>query len=264
MRAVIYLVSGVVTGILLFPQPLLSALGALFQPLPAVQDPGNTVVLVPDADNSYAHTAFLRGTNQVATQTLLRAGLAPDALEKGADLDGDGDPDDIHLRLEVATLSAAPGEHWAFVPKAFGLAVPLLSIAGGKEALYEGKELGRGRPHGEEAHPASREEEVAPEPLGAKEAPLHPEAQAPGGLRHLLPGDPLEAPLQEVERPLPEEEGARAAPVHHVAEGVQEEALKGPLLPGLLQGQAHGKGLLAREAGRGEGGERLVGPIQFS
>lgn len=122
MRAVIYLVSGVVTGILLFPQPLLSALGALFQPLPAVQDPGNTVGLVPDADNSYAHTAFLRGTNQVATQTLLRAGLAPDALEKGADLDGDGDPDDIHLRLEVATLSAAPGEHWAFVPKAFGLA----------------------------------------------------------------------------------------------------------------------------------------------
>lgn len=122
MRAVIYLVSGVLTGFLLFPPPLLSALGTLFQPLPEVQDPGSTIALVPDADTAYARTAFLRGTNKVATETLLRAGLAPDALEKGADLDGDGDPDDIHLRLEVVTVSAAEGEHWAFVPKAFGLA----------------------------------------------------------------------------------------------------------------------------------------------
>jgi FtsP/CotA-like multicopper oxidase with cupredoxin domain len=91
------------------------------------------------ADNPYAIAAFVRGTNNVSTDTLLRAGLAPDAVVKGADLDGDGDADEIHIRLEVAELNGgspdeleptaqyaiAPGITpglWVFAPKSFGMA----------------------------------------------------------------------------------------------------------------------------------------------
>lgn len=91
------------------------------------------------ADNPYAIAAFVRGTNNVSMDTLIRAGLAPDALEKGADLDGDGDPDEIHIRLEIAELNGgspdileptaqyaiAPGITpglWVFAPKTFGMA----------------------------------------------------------------------------------------------------------------------------------------------
>ena len=68
----------------------------------------------------------------------MRSGLTPDAVVKGRDLDGDGDPDEIHIRLEVAELnggspesqepvtqySIAPGikpGFWVFVPKHFGM-----------------------------------------------------------------------------------------------------------------------------------------------
>jgi hypothetical protein len=91
------------------------------------------------ADNPYAVAAVVRGTNNVSQQTLLASGLTPDAVEKGADLDGDGDPDEIHIRLEVAELnggspevnepttqfSIAPGVQpgfWVFAPKMFGMA----------------------------------------------------------------------------------------------------------------------------------------------
>ncbi len=91
------------------------------------------------ADNPYAIAAFVKGTNNVSTDTLMRAGLAPDAIVKGADLDGDGDPDEIHIRLEIAELNGgspdslvptaqfaiAPGITpglWVFVPKMFGMA----------------------------------------------------------------------------------------------------------------------------------------------
>ena len=91
------------------------------------------------ADNPYAIAAFVKGTNNVSQDTLLRAGLAPDALVKGADLDGDGDADEIHIRLEVAELNGgspdsfdpvaqyaiAPGVTpglWVFAPKSFGMA----------------------------------------------------------------------------------------------------------------------------------------------
>ncbi len=90
-------------------------------------------------DNPYAVAAFVRGTNNVSRETLLAAGLTPDAVTKGADLDGDGDPDVIHLRLEVVELNGgspdtdepvtsfevAPGVTpglWAFAPKSFGMA----------------------------------------------------------------------------------------------------------------------------------------------
>ncbi len=91
------------------------------------------------ADNPYAIAAFVQGTNNVSMDTLMRAGLTPDALEKGADLDGDGDPDEIHIRLEIAELNGgspdvleptaqyaiAPGITpglWVFAPKTFGMA----------------------------------------------------------------------------------------------------------------------------------------------
>mgnify|MGYP000250560086 CR=1 FL=1 len=91
------------------------------------------------ADNPYAVAAFVRGTNEVSEATLLASGLTPDAVVKGADLDGDGDPDEIHIRLEVAELNGnspdgaaptaryaiAPGIQpgfWTFVPKHAGMA----------------------------------------------------------------------------------------------------------------------------------------------
>jgi Multicopper oxidase len=92
------------------------------------------------ADNPYAVAAFVRGTNNVSQQTLLASGLTADAVEKGRDLDGDGDPDEIHIRLEVAELNGsspidrgpvtryaiAPGVEpgmWVFTPKFVGMAV---------------------------------------------------------------------------------------------------------------------------------------------
>lgn len=91
------------------------------------------------ADNPFAIAAFVRGTNNVSEETLSRSGLSRDAVEKGADLDGDGDPDEIHIRLEVAELNGgspdldapttqyaiAPGVRpgaWVFVPKHTGMA----------------------------------------------------------------------------------------------------------------------------------------------
>jgi len=91
------------------------------------------------ADNPYAVAAFVKGTNNVSHNTLMRSGLTLDAIEKGRDLDGDGDPDEIHIRLEVAELNGvstesnrpvtqyaiAPGVQpgsWVFAPKLQGMA----------------------------------------------------------------------------------------------------------------------------------------------
>ncbi|MDX1460009.1 MAG: multicopper oxidase domain-containing protein [Xanthomonadales bacterium] len=92
-----------------------------------------------EADNPWAVAAFVRGTNRVSEQVLARSGLAADTVEKGADLDGDGDPDEIHIRLEVAELNGgspdlsdpmvqfevAPGIRpalWVFTPRFTGMA----------------------------------------------------------------------------------------------------------------------------------------------
>jgi hypothetical protein len=91
------------------------------------------------ADDPYAVAAFVRGTNNVSAQTLAASGLTADAVEKGRDLDGDGDPDEIHIRLEIVELNGgspelpepatqyaiAPGikpGFWAFAPKYVGMA----------------------------------------------------------------------------------------------------------------------------------------------
>ena len=90
-------------------------------------------------DNPYAVAAFVRGTNNVSMETLMAAGLAPDAVEKSNDYDNDGDPDEIHIRLEVVELNGASNEIsepvvqyevapgikpglWVFAPKTFGMA----------------------------------------------------------------------------------------------------------------------------------------------
>ena len=92
------------------------------------------------ANNPYGVAAFVLGTNNVSKETLQRSGLTSDAIVKGRDLDGDGDPDEIHIRLEVAELNGsspiskrpvttydiAPGIQpgiWVFAPKLIGMAV---------------------------------------------------------------------------------------------------------------------------------------------
>jgi hypothetical protein len=91
------------------------------------------------ADNPFMVASFVKGTNNVSHQTLMQSGLTPDAIEKGEDLDGDGDPDVIHIRLELVELNGASGESdqpvtqyeiapgikpglWVFAPKLAGMA----------------------------------------------------------------------------------------------------------------------------------------------
>jgi hypothetical protein len=94
--------------------------------------------LTCEADNPFTVAAFVRGTNNVSASVLMESGLTPDTVVKGADLDGDGDPDEIHIRLEVAELNGgspetsdpvaqyelAPGIMpglWVFTPKYAGM-----------------------------------------------------------------------------------------------------------------------------------------------
>jgi hypothetical protein len=91
------------------------------------------------ADNPYTVAAFVKGTNNVSHKTLMKSGLTSDAVEKGEDLDGDGDPDVIHIRLELVELNGASGDSdlpvtqyeiapgikpglWVFAPKFAGMA----------------------------------------------------------------------------------------------------------------------------------------------
>jgi plastocyanin len=94
---------------------------------------------VCEPDNPYFVAAVVKGTNNVSMETLMKAGLAPDAVVIDNDRDGDGDPDEIHLKLEVIELNGsspdmgdfiprypiAPGIEpgfWVFAPKSFGMA----------------------------------------------------------------------------------------------------------------------------------------------
>ena len=89
------------------------------------------------SDNPYSIAAFVKGTNNVSMETLRLSGLTSDAVTKEDDLDGDGDPDVIHIKLEVVELNGystvdrepsleyeiAPGIHpgfWVFAPKMVG------------------------------------------------------------------------------------------------------------------------------------------------
>jgi len=102
---------------------------------------GVEIVEVDDCmpDNPWDVAVSVRGTNNVSEHTLLKSLFTPDAIVKGADLDGDGDPDVIDLRLEVMELNGkspdgpgvvpqfdigpgiSPG-FWVFSPKTRGMA----------------------------------------------------------------------------------------------------------------------------------------------
>ncbi len=90
-------------------------------------------------DNPWAVAAFVKGTNNVSMDTLMNAGLAPDAVVIENDQDGDGDPDVIRIKLEVVELNGrspdiaeaipayfiGPGIQpgfWVFAPKTHGMA----------------------------------------------------------------------------------------------------------------------------------------------
>lgn len=85
-------------------------------------------------DNPADIAAFVKGTNGVSMATLMETQLAADAITLSDDVDGDGDPDKIIIKLEVAELNGhspdmkdptttfdiAPGiqpTFWVFAPK---------------------------------------------------------------------------------------------------------------------------------------------------
>ncbi len=89
-------------------------------------------------DNPYNIAAFVKGTNNVSMHTMMQTQLSLDTLIKTNDIDGDGDPDEIHIRLEVielngfspdqqdpiTTYTIAPGIQpgfWTFAPKSRGM-----------------------------------------------------------------------------------------------------------------------------------------------
>ncbi|MDT8405647.1 MAG: multicopper oxidase domain-containing protein [Methylococcales bacterium] len=91
-------------------------------------------------DNPYLVAASVKGINNVSMHTLMQTNLAEDSLVKGADLDGDGDPDVIDIKLEVVelngaspdsealinTFAVAPGIQpglWVYAPKSRGMAL---------------------------------------------------------------------------------------------------------------------------------------------
>lgn len=85
-------------------------------------------------DNPADIAAFVKGTNGISMATLMETQLAADAITMSDDIDGDGDPDKIIIKLEVAELNGhspdmkdptttfdiAPGiqpTFWVFAPK---------------------------------------------------------------------------------------------------------------------------------------------------
>ncbi len=93
-----------------------------------------------EPDNPYTIASSVKGTNNVSMMTLMQSHLAQDAVIMGEDLDKDGDPDVIHIKLEVVELNGfspdgdflmntydiAPGLQpslWVFAPKMQGMAV---------------------------------------------------------------------------------------------------------------------------------------------
>lgn len=85
-------------------------------------------------DNPADIAAFVKGTNGISMKTLMETQLAADAITMSDDVDGDGDPDKIIIKLEVAELNGhspdmrdptttfdiAPGiqpTFWVFAPK---------------------------------------------------------------------------------------------------------------------------------------------------
>ncbi len=85
-------------------------------------------------DNPKGVAAVTKGTNRISPDVLGETGLSEDAVVKKNDRDGDGDPDEIHITLEImgvneynatsASHSIAPGirpAFWVFAPKTRGM-----------------------------------------------------------------------------------------------------------------------------------------------
>ena len=85
-------------------------------------------------DNPADIAAFVKGTNGISMETLMATQLAADAITMSDDVDGDGDPDKIIIKLEVVELNGhspdmknptttfdiAPGiqpTFWVYAPK---------------------------------------------------------------------------------------------------------------------------------------------------
>lgn len=93
-----------------------------------------------EPDNPYDIAASVKGINNLSMHSLMQTHMAQDALTKTDDLDGDGDPDVIHIKLEVIELNGttpegeflintfdiAPGIQpglWVYAPKSVGMGV---------------------------------------------------------------------------------------------------------------------------------------------
>jgi manganese oxidase len=93
-----------------------------------------------EPDNPYDIAASVKGVNNISMATLMQSNFAQDALIMGDDVDHDGDPDVVHIKLEVVefngtspdgdylinTYNIAPGIQpglWAFAPKSSGMAL---------------------------------------------------------------------------------------------------------------------------------------------
>lgn len=92
-----------------------------------------------DPDNPYVVAAAVKGTNNISMASLMETDFAADSVIKSNDRDGDGDPDDIIIKLEVMELNGhspdfqgvvptfdiAPGPiqpgMWVFAPKTRGM-----------------------------------------------------------------------------------------------------------------------------------------------
>ena len=85
-------------------------------------------------DNPAEIAGFVKGTNNISMDTLMQTQLAADAITMSDDMDGDGDPDKIIIKLEVVELNGhspdvkgpittfdiAPGikpTFWVYAPK---------------------------------------------------------------------------------------------------------------------------------------------------
>ncbi len=60
-----------------------------------------------EPDNPYDIAVAVKGANNVSMNTLMQTHLAQDALTMTDDLDNDGDPDVIRIKLEVVELNGA-------------------------------------------------------------------------------------------------------------------------------------------------------------
>ena len=71
---------------------------------------------VCNPDNPADIAAFVKGTNNISMQTLMDTNLAADAITLSNDMDGDGDPDLIVIKLEVMELNGRSPDFPGVVP----------------------------------------------------------------------------------------------------------------------------------------------------